>query len=75
MLVAQRKLAIAEEFYNNGRLDVPGALSSQIREQANKEALLIMAQSTRGQDVSTSDRPVQRKDKAANKRTGQKIDM
>lgn len=75
VLVAQRKLAIAEEFYDSGMLDVPGALSSQIRERAHKEALLIMTQSRRSQDVLMSDKPSPRKEKAAKMRTGPEIDM
>ncbi len=76
MLVAQRKLAIAEELFNRGRLDVPGALSSQIREQANKEVLLIMAQSRNGHDdVSISEKPTQRENKAVSKRAGPELDI
>mgnify|MGYP003122613122 CR=1 FL=1 len=75
VLVAQCKLAIAEEFYNSGRLDVPGAHSAEIREQAHEEALLLMAQSGHESAVSPLSKPKQRIDNVIKKQTGPKLDM
>ncbi|UKV13310.1 phosphoribosyltransferase [Thalassospiraceae bacterium SW-3-3] len=42
IMVAQRKLAIASDLYANGELDVPGAHSKYIRDQAHEEARKIL---------------------------------
>ncbi|MDP2699913.1 phosphoribosyltransferase [Thalassospira sp.] len=43
IIVAQRKLAIANDLYAKGELDVPGAHSGRIRDQAHEEARKIMS--------------------------------
>ena len=42
--VARRKLAIAQSYFDKGLLDVPGAHSEKIREQALQEARQTIAE-------------------------------
>lgn len=72
--IARRRLAIAQEYYDKGFLDVPGAYADQIRDRAQKEVREGIGASNQS-DAFPSPKTEKSIKKTARKNRGPGIDM